>query len=276
MKLSTMFFWLFAAFALTAACGGSEDAITKEETQMDFGENLGGKAVPQSGWGVRGQLTNCNESITQGLQAVFPTSGPYTVQFSKRPNAAAVNPTVTEALIIWTTNGIQISRYITVIDGTSISGTAEAVQVTLFDKTPPNIPGPAANPDAGLKYDVAAVVASGVRAANSIPPVLLLSIPSSGGRAWQFPVPAGGTVNIDIPQDVGARGVRVSVESPTLTSIPEQGIIVNQMVDSTPVNGYDPRSHDWEPVTGATSLQLRAKAGLGFSVFCTIVLSIDG
>jgi hypothetical protein len=181
--------------------------------------------VTMRGWALHKEMTmGDNQLAGNVVNANFPATedgaaAEYTVQvgISQTPNAIAANgPPNLRAIISWNTNGQQIERMVSVGGGTSISGSAEGVSVSLQDFS-----GQPAN-DNFAEYDVTVTVVPGVRASTSAPPTL---IPLISEALWQTefgttaPLTTPGVysfigsnqvLQIEIPQGVGIQSVLVS------------------------------------------------------------------
>lgn len=147
------------------------------------------------GWSASGML-QANTSKAVLLQADFGASGPFTAQFSL-DQSAALNvealPFSVTAEINWKVEGNWVRRIITLQNGTSITGIAQAVSVTIRDSGSINLG----------EYRVSVQVAPGIRGSVSSPPLFtpLTTISS---------IAAGSSITIPVPADHGIIGILLS------------------------------------------------------------------
>src|SRR5208283_1031541 len=94
----------------------------------------------KDGWSAAGALQASGTGQVK-LQADFSKggvgSGQYTVQFNVNapPNPTNPNPIFTEALLTWIVEGNSVTRHISIANGTSITGSGQAVTVVIYDNT---------------------------------------------------------------------------------------------------------------------------------------------
>lgn len=112
--------------------------------------------------------------------------GTYSIQFNTGDSSLGFVPLV-EATIVWKVAGQSLSRRISVLDGTIISGLAEGVSVSLKDVTMqfyavPPVPQP---------YDIMVTLCKGVRPTEANPPVLYTEnqVQINPGFSHSFPLP---------------------------------------------------------------------------------------
>lgn len=148
----------------------------------------------KTAWSASGELVNDSEQ-TVLLQAVFQETGAYTVQFAinGKDLTNSFSSRKTRATVTWKVEGNTVQRVIDVVNGTSISGTAQGVTVevedlsTGSDKTP---------------YVVSVQVTKGTRPNVQQPPYQ--TVP-------RFTIEDGDTtpVDITIPQNDGVISVKI-------------------------------------------------------------------
>jgi hypothetical protein len=217
------------------------------------------------GWAQSGEMETQNADKQVSVQANFPVAREYTVQFLVTPPAIVPNqPLTIQADITWTTNGNQIVRRVSVGNGVSVQGTAEAVKVTIRDLTP--VGGPK------LPYTAGISVAPGGRASSALPPTLVDTTPHT--------VAAGANLLLSIPQNVGITSVYVAVFAVTAANVPvavpENNLSVSQNHPTGPLKRYDPRLYEFVPMApGATALQLFNDTAADFVTFF-VTYGIDG
>ena len=150
---------------------------------------IGGKKV---GWSTSGKLITGNALRQVTLQADFPRAETYSLEFNKFSNNLNSDfPIRAEALITWSVEGNSVSRRISIANGTTIQGVAQAVKVVINDVTVAASPGP-------IEYDVSVQVTPGSRGTNRFPPFLS---PTNGFNSIVLATPS---VRVPIPQDAGA------------------------------------------------------------------------
>lgn len=159
----------------------------------------------KDGWSSSGKLTRLITSQQVTLQADFPESDVYTVQFNVTPPTGTTNNTDgiyrAIATIQWTVEGNTIVRQIDVGNGTSISAPSQAVRVSVVDATQ------AAKVDlSGISYGISISVTRGVRAFGTLPPTLFAeSIAIVGNGGADVPIPTGaGVTSVEITALDGA------------------------------------------------------------------------
>ncbi len=184
-------------------------------------------------------------------------------------NPAPLNPVNCIADILWTTGGVTVKRRVSVANGVSISGCAESVRVIVSDAT---INYLAEVPSKPLTYTVNITVARGVRADPE--PVTLVQFPPLATGAI-FQVPAGGSITIPIPQDVGIVSANVSASPNPPIAITDGQVIVQQIYGTTVFRQYDPRTFEWVPVLPGMSL-LKIVNNNANLVVVSVVWGIDG
>lgn len=183
-----------------------EETVKEENTMSEIDLRLGtpDRNAPPDGWSVSGNA-DCGGNASPSLQAIFPEAGQYTVQFFVETisgaNAAAWAQN-TLAEITWSVKGNSVRRLVSVTDGLSVSGVAQGVRVRILDQSVVvGVPG--------LKqsYGFSIQVSKGARASVEQPPTLQM-LQSDKGIAnfgqYLFACPPGGTIDIAIPDNIGA------------------------------------------------------------------------
>ncbi len=246
-------FW-FALAVMLSACSGRIESEENMYNPLDD-EHIGAAQILKAQCSARGLLrmrtqvgaviTPASTNTQVGMQCPL-SRGVNTVQFSIDPifNPAALGKrSAAIATVLWSVDGNTIKRRLSMLPGTSISGSADAVQVIMEDDTRVN---PA--PPAGvlLDYNVGCQVSEGVRA-GAMPPVLVPEDNAAGtwfsGKAI---VNAGaGSAFLAIPNDAGIVSVSAMISSNTGVVIPDNSVVVQQVSGTTiVVREYDPRYGD--------------------------------
>ena len=197
MKLYCMFV-LAALIALTGcSVPVNGQAPSPQPTEdADMVPRTRSTLAMKDGWSSSGKLNRLDKSGQQvTLQADFPESDVYTVQFAVNAPSGTSNNTDgiyrAIATVQWTVEGNTITRQIDVGNGTSISAPSQAVRVSVVDATQ------AAKVNlAGVSYGVTITVTRGVRAFGTLPPTLFgesITIPGNGSADVAIPTGAGVT-----------------------------------------------------------------------------------
>jgi hypothetical protein len=183
------------------------------------------------------------------------------------------------AAINWVENGQQVQRLVTVGPGTgvSVSGSGTGVQVSFSD-----VPI-GAHYVGGLTYQATALLAPGVRAAQSQLPVLQQILPSNaatgnGGATFAL-APGAFTGTIPIPQNAGVRSVWVSAVETNAVGSP-----IASTVYCTAINPGGDLLNVWNPNVsigmvplppGATGILIQNNDNIN-PVQITILWGVDG
>jgi hypothetical protein len=227
------------------------------------------------GWSATGSLFTFNPTRRVTLQANFPNSEDYTVQFNvDYPPIPAPppgwNPITTEATIVWSVEGNSVRRRVSVCNGVSVTGVGQACRVEIMDTT---IQLAGAGAPKNVEYPVSVQVAPGTRAPIQQPPTLSRLTSPNG----YIVVPAGTFTIVPIPQDAGAVSVYVAVRiTPSLPVVPEGQALVSQELPGIIVRSYDARTFEWVPLApGATQIRFdNFTAAQTMSI--SVVFGIDG
>ena len=263
---SAMCVWLMPLACVAPAETNGDDAMTRSD------EGVGADGLPkrQNGWSANGTLNPTFKSRRVGLQAEFEEPGTYTLTFSLARTPPLVPFTIfCQALIEWSIAGNTITRKVSVANGTSISGVAQAVRAVLTDETTQAI-----NQD----YNVAITVTKGIRGASTTPPTLQPPY-SASGVAPRIQLAAGATADFTIPTDCGASSVHVSVGvgAAPFAPLPEQIVQVLHLSDAAAQyqKRYDPRAAVWEPLAESATI-IRLQNHSAVTVDFGIIFGIDG
>lgn len=188
----------------------------------------------------------------------------FTIEFNVTPPVSGYYFCLAE--IIWSTEGNEVRRLISLVNGAVISGTAQFAKVRIFDNTV--IPAaPFNDPEV---YKVSAQVAPGCRPSQQQPPRL---------RGGLFEVAGGGgTTDVAIPTDAGVISVNLQfryTNTPNTGSVSflsAGGAIVLSTFDLNRVN-----PGDWIPVPpGATIMRIQNNSGALISLLGAETWGIEG
>lgn len=242
-----------------------------ETDQLDF-ENRDVMTIDnrtsQGGWSTSGSIVTgdpLNSAVK--LQANFPTADNYSVQFSvESGNGFIVNPA---AEIVWNLEGNSVRRLVSVVNGLTVTGMAQGVNVRVFDDN--TLAGPS------VVYRVGVQIAPGVRASVNQPPTYVPNIPGVFPFG-QVVLVALSQIDVFLPINAGVISVLCTAGgTPNPVVITEADIQVSHFASagfSTKV--YDPRNAGFVPVGPDTAwIRIRnANAANNYKVALTF--GIDG
>jgi len=154
------------------------------------------------GWSSSNKLVTGDRFKEVSLQADFPRAETYVLQFNKTKILRVINPAGeklpvrAEAFITWSVEGNSVTRRVSIANGITIQGVAQAVRVIVKDVT--DHPFGTVAPIAQLEYSVSAQVTPGTRGSNKFPPFL---VPND---AWRRVLTIGTpSITLPVPQDAG-------------------------------------------------------------------------
>jgi hypothetical protein len=246
----------------------------------------------QKAWSQAGPLVCQQLSPVVTLNVCFPEPGVYTVQFEistllQEPGQSAQ---LTFADVLWSVNGTNVKRTVSVISGTTISGVGEAVYVRVYDASPPGSEVGVA----GAKYTVTINISPGLRPAQSQQPYYDIPNPSTILTGFfgkcAFPVSGGDTVQVFFPQaeifykspptttglpiPIGATSIHVTVGSSDGSVIADNQAQVR--LDNIG-RLYDPRnSPQWQPLPPGAYAATLLNNSVGSEYIFSVTLGIDG
>ncbi len=225
------------------------------------------------GWSASSKLTAGLPGIGPHLQVQFKDgkgvlkAGQYSVQFDVKSAGTDVPNPIAE--VIWKTQGNPVRRLISVVDGTTISGLAEAIAVNVSDNS---------EAITGFVYEVTILVTPGARASNVVPPMYVPI--QSAGYPGRYVVPSGLSRTVPIPQNAGITSVHITASSltspPILLTEATCWVTLNTASGGgTILKQYDPRFVDWVPVPpSASSLVLQNASAQ--SIIYGVAFGVDG
>lgn len=150
----------------------------------------------KDGWQQAAVLKTGDRLKTLSMQANFPVSQYYTVQFGVIvPLDPLFSGFDAVAEITWIVEGQLVRRRVSVGNGVSVSGPGQAVKVVVSDVSIPAI--------AGFEYTVSVQVTPGTRPSVSRPPTLR-------GFSVQQALLGGGTLDLAVPENAGVISVETS------------------------------------------------------------------
>ena len=278
MKLILSVLFFFCLVSCTAAPPDelktqSEPSMYKSSDGVDFGSAA--REAPK-GWSVDGVLATpdaagVTPSLSVGLQQLFP-AGTYTLQFGlTRPADIGGSVKIARAVatVEWSVAGNTITRVITVDDGTSLTGVAEGVRVTVVDATRQTLGSP------GYNYNVSISLAAGQRASYEVVPLLLPSITAQSvqtGTPVTIPIPRGGVKLVAIlPGNFTIAGVNSDLTYKDLT-VYQYDVALNTLAVWKP--GFS--SDLWIPVVPGADRLFIVSNTVGGLVGVTVLFGIDG
>jgi hypothetical protein len=226
----------------------------------------------KTGWSASGKLTTKDSNGEVHLQADFGRQGEskgkaenYTVQFGilYPPPNSAIDPVPvnSEALIQWVVEGNYVTRRVTVVNGQSLTGTGQAVKVSVKDNS---IGG-----GVPVDYEVSIQVTPGTRGGSIQPPTLTPAILPAA-----LIIANGGQLAIPIPQDAGIIAVNASVFAAGVVIAPN-AVSVQHLGTASVLKEYDPREAIWVPLAPG-STQVILKNNSGGPVKYSVTFGVDG
>jgi len=230
-----------------------------------LGQNTG---IPKDGWAQSGELPGSGglspaNSIT--LQADFPDSNNYTVQFGVvgPDESASSGERKTQAIITWAVEGNHITRRIDVVNGTSITGTAQGCHVEVVDLSFH------VNP-----YTVSISIAKGSRPSVQQPPYL------TPNPAFIALDPGGGAGAVLVPNDAGVISIKSEVVAELLGDhLNPDDIVVQFFASAVVLKQYSPLIETgWVPLpSGTTAVRYLSFFNAGtVGYLCYTTFGIDG
>jgi hypothetical protein len=197
----------------------------------------------KTGWSASGRLTIGGRNKGIKLQKEFPRSEVYTVAFSVQGFVeGAGNPNIV-ADINWKVAGNNVLRRISVMNGTAISGVAEAVEVRVRDESLSLT---------GRSYVVNIMVAKGSRGENMQPPIYIpILTRSTGAEAVGNIIVAPNDVElVSVPVDIGIISVHTVAtwnDASDPTPINNSDLVLRQF-SSTGLKQYNAQNSGWVPI----------------------------
>ena len=228
-------------------------------------DDEGQRADKHGGWSVAGTLTATDTNKTFGLSADFDEPGDYTVQFGTNiPGALGTQILQAEAEITWMVAGNSNTRRVTISNGCSVSGTAEAVRVVVRDVS---------TAGSAVNYDIGVTVAKGTRANVNQPP--LLYPPLNAGLQPSLAI--GVDFDVTVPVNAGVISAQVLVSDVAGGIILDNAVIVSQLNAAGVAQRIcDPRTTDFIPLgLSVVTLRVRNRTNAA-AVFVSVVFAIDG
>lgn len=239
----------------------------------------------KQGWQAFHQLTGGDYEYRPTLQANFPRSGYYTVQFSvSYPFVENEFPPnfLTLAEVVWSVEGNFIRRLMSLYNGAVISGSGQAVKVTLLDYSSVAVGGP-------FQYGVSVQVTPDARPAEVAPPTYQANTDASiaesarPGLSAVTAIAAGASATFEVPKNAGVNGFMIQCTGRQVPSVPfvEQqlqdgvGITVSNSLSST-VLVLDGRSLDkWIPMP-PDAAEIEVSNGSALDIAVTPIYAIEG
>lgn len=234
------------------------------------------------GWSQRG-LLKANSSAVIGVQLQVDFSGQmqtHTIQFDGFDNNLDVGngpdarTAVAEAEILWSVEGNTIRRLVSVLDGQSVSGAAQAVAINIRDVT--------LNGNA-VEYSVGMSVVPGLRASTEQPPTLRINGINSAvpGVPIQFGtglVPAG-SMTWTVPANCGAISAMISsAVVGVAANLDDSDLLIAFSVSNTQIiKRLDARgSNLWIPLFSGTRTITVTNNSAAKTIHVSCTLGIDG
>lgn len=230
------------------------------------------------GWSASETINNWDTEATVHLQANFEsTAEPYTIQFGvTTPDPSDnINPI---ADIVWTVEGNEVRRTVSVINGLSVTGTGQAVRVEVYEEHAA-FPGEVDS----VNYNVSILVTPGCRASTQQPPTLhpVLTDPATGdrriGTVW---LATGTQYTFPAPHNAGIISLYTLVQRTALLPGIAPVIITDAQAQVTLTGAnsrasYSPLRGEWVPVVpGLTDVTLTNVSGVDLEFH--VAFGVDG
>lgn len=203
---------------------------------------------PKDGWSASGTLITGNPAQSISLQANFPHAETYVIEFSKAGNPLSNLPIHSEALITWSVEGNSVTRRVSIANGTTVQGVAQAVRVVIIDSTGEavgNVPAPN-----GTEYTVSVQVTPGSRGSNKLPPFYIPRL-----NYFRLLTPVAPNVVLPVPQDAGIISFLVEAigQSPLgFTPLKPGTLILNMIQNAVVINTVDAIESQIVPIVPGT------------------------
>ncbi len=219
-----------------------------------------GKSLPTN-------MTTGNANRVSGMQTVFPVASVYTLQFNVTPppfpTFRATPDFRCEAIVNWVVDGNYVSRRVSVINGMSISGVGQGVNIQYEDRSTGFAVG-------GVDYKVTASVTPGPRSSFPTFPVLL-------AQSFTALDPLGVLGPIVIPEDAGAIAVQVLAVPPAAGAFPARVSVHMITQAGTSISRFDPAlNNGWIPLFPGTRALTIVNLDAANTVGVSAVYGIDG
>jgi hypothetical protein len=272
--------YLLATLLILAACNTQHTPnITPDGAPMTSND----QELPASGpdgWSQSGTLTPGNKNKQVTLQANFPKTDTYTIQFNVdrttfKGIGAGASAQFTEALITWSVEGNDVTRKVTIADGVSVTGVGQAVRVVITDNS---IIGGSTT---ASPYVASAQVSKGTRAPSASPPVYI--DPST--IATQINAIAGTVASFTPPEGIGANSLLITAQYLDGAGVPRAtaplGTLTAKIQAGSGLNMsvYEPRAAGFVPIPpGATqvTIEIGVTGAAGDVMVVTPIWGIDG
>jgi hypothetical protein len=235
--------------------------------ELGFIQKLGAPGK-SGGWQVFGTLVVGSGSSGQNIhaQADFPKAGYYTIEFSIDVPASGQFDAVAE--VVWSVEGNDVRRFISVGSGTTISGTGAGVKVKVYDRSGSTFTG-----FFGTEYKASLLISPGTRPSEEKPPTLVAE--TATGLTF-IQVTPGSSTTIAIPRNAGVTSVNVVAFAGVVLDPTSCSVFLSA---STPMKEYFPSEPDqWVPVPpNANSVILNNNfPALGPNINFFVTFGIEG
>lgn len=197
---------------------------------------------------VSGVMRTQNGTIGVSIQCHFKGAAARTLQFNLQlldNFSGAVNAAQAEAFIEFMVDGVTVTRRVSVANGTSITGMAQAIRAVVRDTSQAGAAG------AGRQYLVSVTIADGTRSDSNVPPTLA---PNPFGNPAVTTLTPGTGIDFTLPQDAGISSVQCTVVDAAATGapVPDGAVTVSHFSGSGLLKVYDPRQIDWAVLAPGT------------------------
>ncbi len=248
---------------LVLLIGLASCVVERKEAAM-YDEQIGAaEPVKVKSWSAFGKLVRGAEldRLVSLQTPQFDEPGVYTIEFSLNADVSDVPPSP-EATIEWSVEGNTVVRKVTVGQGISISGTGQAVRITVRDNS---------RVGAGAEYSVTILVSPGTRAIGPTPPMYF-------HLSQTKTIAAAGNASIDFPVNAGITSIWVGAAATTPSVTPANNEAVVQLIDTDTaavLSTFTVQPSRWSPVPpGVDKVTLYNPSAVQQQI--TVIFGIDG
>lgn len=263
---------MFSNVAILVLAFGSVQSC---QTNLDGGTDMGqtNKVKPNGvNWGMFGKLNGGQgPSSKKSMQFDTPTCQMFTLQFDAEiplpPQLDVFKPV---AVVDFFVNGTSVRRMFDCRSGASISGCAEHIEASVEDHS--------VTSGNTIPYNVSIIAAAGTRPSQNQPPTFQSF--GNGGADTRQTLATGGTIDFEVPQNIGAISVFVALGPANPGDVIDPSDIIVEQRDATGaivLISYDPRIGEFIPLApGCVTIRARSGAGAPNNVLVTVTYGIDG
>jgi hypothetical protein len=224
------------------------------------------KNALHDGWSQTGKLSVGSDARTLSMQQNFtaqhggPGGGTYTIQFGVSPPPSFIFNA--QARISWSTGSTSLTRLISIGNGATITGVAQAASVFVHDVSP--------TPSAET-YRVDVLITPGTRAGRNVPPIL---------EAGTFNLnDASPDQTLAVPQNAGVIMVTVTAFRRLQSALVAGDVMVffrDPLGTTLTAFSVDPQGAAWVALPPNTFDVLIHKTAVGQTIIGDLIWGIEG